>query len=188
MNEQEQQMMEQQYQDSPYQNYPVPMVQRNDKADMIDKINPTLIVEVIRHKLMGQELIDGEWRELPHLKQRAISEIGAWDIANLMLGVSSQNVSISKLNDNEIRQRTLYIVKTMSRMLLDDWRAYGIKNTSQFFFVKEIVISNTFITLKQPEGEVRRKLLMGTTHEQTLHSDQDRNRKKGFLSGLIRGG
>jgi len=145
--------------------YP-PTVPRSDKADIIDKIRPDLIVEIIRHKLMGEELINGRWESIPDLQDRAISKKGAWDISNLMLSASSQNVSLSKLTDNEIRNRTLSIVKTAQYMCLKNWKEYGIKGTDQLRYIHEIVMSNTFITLKQPEGEGIRKLLMGTTQEQ----------------------
>jgi len=69
-----------------------------------------------------------------------------------MTPVSSQNVSLSKLKDNEIRARALSIAKTSQFMCLDNWKEYGINRTSQFHFVHELVFSNTFITLKQPEG------------------------------------
>jgi hypothetical protein len=187
MNEQEQQMMEQQQYDNQFSNYPVPMVQRNDKADMIDKINPDVIVETIRHKLMGEELFDGEWKKTPLLKERALSELGAWDISNIMLGCSSRNVSLSKLTNDEIRARTLNICIAVQRMLLKNWKLYGIKGVDQFSFVHQIVISNTFITLKQQEGEGIRNLIKGTTHEQRLISNQEKQ-KKSFLSGLLRGG
>jgi aspartate/methionine/tyrosine aminotransferase len=46
------------------------------------------------------------------LQRRALTRTGAWDISTLMTPVSSQNVSLSKLKDNEIRSRALNICKT----------------------------------------------------------------------------
>ena len=137
----------------------------NDKADLLDKIKPDAIVEVIRQRLLGKELIGGVWKTNPELESRALTPIGAWDIANLMLGVSSQNVAISKLDDRTIRTRALSIAKTAQYMCLKNWKSYGIKGKDQLYFVHELVFSNTFITLKQPEGEGIRKLLMGTVTE-----------------------
>jgi len=142
-----------------------------DKADLLEKIRPDLIVEVIRNRLLGKELVDGSWVKQEYLQERALTEKGAWDIANLMLGVSSQNVSISKLKDEEIRERALSIAKTAQYMCLKNWKEYGIKGADQLFFIHELVFSNTFITLKQPEGEGIRKMLMGTMSEQTLKSE-----------------
>ena len=34
--------------------YPPAVLPKNDKSDLMDKINPDAIVEVIRHKLMGR--------------------------------------------------------------------------------------------------------------------------------------
>ena len=164
--------------------FPPATIQKGDKADLLDKIKPDLIVEVIRHKLMGEELIDGEWTSIPALKQRALTKIGAWDISNLMLGVSSQNVALSKLNDKEIRNRTLEIVRTAQLMANRNWKEYGIQGADQLEFIHQIVMSNTFITLKQPEGEGIRKLVAGTISEVRQVSSMEQ--KKGLLSSLFR--
>jgi len=150
---------------NPRMNYP-PATIRGEKADLLDKIKPDLIVEVIRHKLMGEEFLNGKWVQNIRLKNRAISEVGAWDIANLMLGVSSQNVSLSKLKDHEIRERTFNICRTAQHLLIKNWKEYGITGTDQLDFIHQIIFSNTFITLKQPEGGGIRDLLKGTTQEQ----------------------
>ena len=138
---------------------------KSDKADLLDKIKPDLIVELLRNKLLGKELKNGVWIANPILQENAVSENCAWDISNIMLSVSSQNVSLSRLKDHEIRRRTLEIVKTVQRKLLSNWKEYNLKSTSQFYFIHEIVISNTLITLKQPEGGGIRDLIKGTTTE-----------------------
>ncbi len=79
-----------------YYNVPVPVQdygdgaipqipQMSDRADLIEKIKPEAVVEVIRMRLLGREFIAGEWVEVEALKQRRLTEIGAWEIANLML-------------------------------------------------------------------------------------------------------
>ena len=139
--------------------YAPPIVMPTEKADLLDKIQPTLIVTAVFHRLLGEEEINGEWIKIPALQDRALTEKGAWDIATLMTPVSSQNVSLSKLKDAEIRARSLSIAKTVQFMALRNWKEYGIKGTDQLHFIHEIVFSNTFITLKQPEGEGIRKLI-----------------------------
>jgi hypothetical protein len=139
--------------------YPPQLAMPSEKADLLDKIRPNLIIEVIFHRLMGEKEINGQWLKDPELSSRALSKRGAWDIATLMTPVSSQNVSLSKLKDSEIRARALSIAKTTQEMCLRNWKEYGINGTDQLKFVHEIVFSNTFITLKQPEGEGIRKLV-----------------------------
>lgn len=166
--------------------YPPTIIHQGDKADLLEKIRPDEIVEIIRNRLMGKEFVDGKWTKIDALQERALTEVGAWDITNLMLPVSSRNVSLSKLNDSEIKTRTFNICKQAQIMCLKNWKEYGIKGTDQLGFVHEIVMSNTLITLKQPEGEGIRKMLMGTMTENRtlLATDQDVN-KKG-LRGLFR--
>lgn len=155
-----------------------PTVARSDKGDLMDKIKPDIIVEIIRHKLMGEEYINGKWVKIEALKSKAITEMGAWDIANLMLSVSSQNVSLSNLTDDEVRSRALEISRTAINMMLSNWKEYGIKGSDQIEFVFQIIFSNSFITLKQPQGEGIRKLLSNTTTEQRLHTTAEE--KRGF--------
>lgn len=165
-------------------NYSYPPMSQNraDKADILDKIRPDVIVEVIKHKLMGEDLINGRWVKQENLKSRALTPLGAQDITNLMLPVSSQNVSISKLDDNSIRMRALSIAKTAQKMCLKNWKEYGITGTDQLEFVHQIVFSNTLITLKQPEGEGIRKLIQGTTSEQrSVITQDDRTGRRGWF-------
>ena len=157
---------------------PPMLAHASDKADILEKIRPDAIVEVIRNRLLGREFVNGTWLESQVLQERALTERGAADIANLMIAVSSQNVSISKLSNDEIRERTLSIVKTAQYMCLKNWKEYGIKGVDQLHFVHEIVMSNTFITLKQPEGEGIRKMIMGVLSEQKVTAES--SEKKGF--------
>jgi hypothetical protein len=150
----------------------------SDKADLLERIKPDLIVEIIRHRLLGEELVDGVWEKVEAFKDRALSEKGAWEISNLMLPVSSQNVSISKLTNDEIRERTFNIAREAQLLCIKNWKEYGIVGADQLGLVHQIVFSNTFITLKQPEGEGIRKMLMGTIQEQNLR--QDSHEKKGW--------
>lgn len=147
-------------------NQAVPVQQRNDRADLIDKIKPDPLVETIRHRLMGEEFINGDWKPVLALKNRSLTPIGAWEIANLMLGVSSINVSISNLKDNEIKERALRIARTAQYLCISHWREYGIRNISQLYFVHEIVFTNALVVLKQAGGGSIQELLKGTVHEQ----------------------
>jgi hypothetical protein len=144
-----------------YSNAP-PLAIHHEKPDLLDKIQPQLIIEAIYHRLMGEVELNGTWVKIPDISSRALTKKGAWDIATLMMPVSSQNVSLSKLKDVEIRMRALSIAKTAQEMCLRNWKEYGIKGSDQLRFVHEIVFSNTFITLKQPEGEGIRNLLKNT--------------------------
>lgn len=167
------------------QNFPPTIIHQGDKADLLEKIRPDEIVEIIRNRLTGKEFKDGKWVTIPALQNRSLTEVGAWDISNLMLAVSSRNVSISKLKDEEIKKRTLNIVTQAQVMCLKNWKEYGIKGTDQLGFVHEIVMSNTLITLKQPQDEGIRKLLMGTIQESNTSLAQGDLQRKG-LRGLFR--
>lgn len=181
-------MEEQQYE---YENnnqlamYPPLPIHKSEKADLLDKINPNEVVEVFRHKLLGEELINGKWEKLEFLQSRALTQRGAWDMANLMLAVSNRNVSISKLDDDSIRKRAMNIARTAQIMCLNNLESYGIKEPSQLRFVNELIFSTALITLKQPEGEGIRKMIIGTLTESKVHSEVQQSDKRGLL-GLLR--
>ena len=143
----------------------VPIPQRSDRADLLDKIKPDLIVEVIRHRLLGEELIGGDWIPVKALKEFALTERGAWEISNLMLGVSSINTSISKLKEEVIKQRVRRIARTAQIMMVAHWREYGIKNSSQLHFVHSIVFTNALVVLFQAGDGSIQELLKGTIQE-----------------------
>jgi len=133
----------------------------NDRASIIEKINPDEIVELIRMRLMGKnkDLQTGIWTTNPALKDNAISEIGAWDITNLILSISNANTSLSKLDDKTIRKRAYSVMEKAVGMMLCNWREYKITNTAQLGYISEIVFSITFITLKMADAEGIRKMI-----------------------------
>lgn len=143
----------------------VPQISPQSKAELIDKIKPEAMVEIIRNRLLGKEWINNQWQDVAALKDRKLSEVGAWEIANLMLGVSSINISVSKFKDREIKERAYRIARSTQRLLISNWRSYGIKNTSQFFYVHEIVFSNTLAVLKQADDASIQDLLKATVYE-----------------------
>ena len=145
-----------------YGNAP-PLSLPSERADLLDKIQPNLIIEVVKHMLLGETEVNGRWVKDPYLQDRALSKKGTHDIITLMTPVSSQNVSLSKLKDHEIRARALAISRCVQEMCLRNWKEYEIKGTDQLRFIHEIVFSNTFVTLKQPESEGIRKLIANTT-------------------------
>lgn len=163
--------------------YGVPQVPRSDRADLIDKINPKEAVENVRQRLLGKDLINGEWRDIPALKERRLTDVGAWEISNLMLGVSTISVSISKLKDIEIKRRAHQIAKTAQYLLVANWLSYGLKNTAQQYYVHQIVFSNTLVVLKQADDASIQELLKGTLHEnrQVYQEPKKENRLRRLL-------
>lgn len=156
-----------------YQAVPVPyQVEKNDKADLIDKIKPEKAAELLRHRLLGEIEENGEWIQKEAFKEFSLSEVGAWQISNLLLGVASQNTSLSKLDDNEIKMRALSIARTAQVMCVMNWVDYNIKNVSQLRFVHECLFTQTFVVLKQADGASIQELIKGTVTEQRLSAPQ----------------
>lgn len=157
----------------------LPTMPKGDRADLIDKIKPEKAVDLVRHRLMGEELIDSVWQKVPALSDRALSEVGAWELSNMMLATATINTSISKLDDSEIKRRLLRISKTTQYLCITNWTKYGIKNTSQLWFVHEIVFTNALVVLKQADGASIQELLKGTvTENRNIMSGEQQNKGK----------
>jgi hypothetical protein len=157
---------------------------REDKSDLLDKIRPEEIIEQIKQRLMGKEWDPNEerWVTNPALRDIALTDIGASSITNLMFPASTRSVSISNLKDEEIKKRLLSLIRTAMKMCLDNWESYGIKHTSQIYFVKEIVYTNTLVVLKQPENEGIRRLLNSVISENRSVSTYGEERSGGILN------
>lgn len=140
-------------------------VMRGDRADLIDKIKPDVAVEYLRHRLLGEVMIDGEWQQIKAYQDLSLSEAGAWQISNLILSVSTLNTSLSKLNDLEIKNRVLSICRTAQYMCNQHWIDYNIRDTSQLRFVHECMFSAALVVLKQADGASIQELLKGTVQE-----------------------
>jgi len=147
--------MEQDY-EAPAIPYPV---DGGGRADLLDKIRPEKIIEVIKNKLMGRELdlSTNTWKDNPVLSESAVSELCANDMSILILSVSNPNTSISKLKDQEIRKRAYSITETAVSMLITGWSRYKITNASQLAYVSDILYSLAFITMKQAEQRGHKK-------------------------------
>ncbi len=172
-------MEEQEYQEvAPAMPYRMP----SDKADILEKIKPDTIVETIRNKLMGrrENPQTGLWEDVKDLKDNAITELGAWELTNLILSVANPNVSISKLKDQEIRKRAYSIMCTAIRMCLANWEGYGITNRAQITYIADIIFSISFITMKQADAEGIRKMIIGIRSESYHHSEADGNKRGMF--------
>lgn len=163
--------------------YGMPQQQRNDRADLLDKIKPEIIIELVRHKLLGETEINGSWEKVKALQGRALTEVGAWELSNLMLGVGSINTSLSKFNEQEIKKRALNISKTAIYMCTTNFREYGIVNATQLHFVNEIVFSSAFAVLKQADGASIQELIKGTVQENRLI--QSEQKKPGVLRRFL---
>ena len=162
-----------------------PNQQKSDRADLLDKIKPEQIVEIIRQRLLGNDFVDGVWKPNPALKSRALSEIGAWEISNLILGTASINTSISKLEDHEIKRRLLNIADTAQMMCLANWQKYEIKNSTQLQFVHAIIFTNGLVVLKQADGASIQELLKGTVYEnRNIQSEPKRESRIKRMLGL----
>lgn len=144
--------------------YAIPQAtQQTDRGDLIDKIKPEAVVEMIKQKFLGNEFVNGEWKPVAALENSKLSEIGAYELSNLLMGVASIATSVSKYKDHEIRLRALSIAKTAQTMAIRKWKIYHITSAAMFPYIHEVLFSVTFAVLKQADDASIQDLLKGTS-------------------------
>lgn len=147
-------------------------------TDFLDKMRPEEIVEVIRQKLLGKEYIKGEWKSVDALKNRRLSEVGAWEISNLALGIANIGMSISRIDKNQANERLRSVNRSAQRNMVTSWRSYGVTSSSQYYYVKEILFSLTQAVLFQATGgSIQELFKSGIIHENRTYSDRPRESK-----------
>lgn len=143
-------------------------VSQDNRADIIDKLNPTDVITAISSKWKGWDFVNGEWKKDADLTETDLSPVGINDITTLMLSVSSQNAVYSDLTNNEINQITLSTIDTLHIMLLKNWKKYGIKEgefIGKMAMIVQIVKNNTRLTLIQARENGLKKFISRTTNE-----------------------
>ncbi len=70
------------------------------------------------------------------------------------------------------------------KMCLRNWKEYGIRSPEQLHYLKDIILSIAFITLKQPEGAGVRTFIQGVTQENRIV--QESPKKEGAISAMFR--
>jgi hypothetical protein len=171
-------------QDNYQGSYAPPLAMPSERADVIDKVQPKNVVEDIRQRLLGKEKVKGRWVDNPFMKERRMSEVGAWEICSLMTPASSQNTALTKFNSNQIKNRLLNIAKTAQFMCLRNWQEYNMKGVDKFWFVHEVVFTNSMASLNQPEGEGMRKFI-GSIGSGEIGYSPESEQPKGIM-GLFR--
>ena len=148
----------------------VPIPQKNDRADLIDKIKPETSLEAVKYMLMGYRYIasSNRWEQNPALQELALTETGAEYISGLMYGVSTINTTISRYDKSEIRARLRNTIKDMLTMIHSKWKEYGIDTVGKVAYVHNLVFSNTMAVLNQAGDGSIQELLKGTTFEQRM--------------------
>jgi len=151
----------------------VPIPQKNDRAELIDKINPSQVVEVTRHMLLGEEWNGTIWVKVKALQNDSLTELGAWKIASQLQGIANISTSISKYKEELIKARLKRIAHNTQIQLVGNFREYGIKNVSQFYFVHNIIFPIAMAVLFQA-GDGSIQDLLGKIKSETTNINSDK--------------
>lgn len=161
----------------------VPVPQRTDRAELIDRINPENIVNLTRHMLLGEQWEGDKWVKVPALQEDSLTELGAWKIASQLQGVANLATSVSKYKEEVIKARLRRLAANTQIQLVGNWRDYGVKNVSQFYFVHNIIFSIAMAVLFQA-GEGSIQDLLGKIKSESTHISQDK-KEPGKIKRLL---
>ena len=134
---------------------------------------------------MGEVKEDGNWNKKSFLQEEAVSEVGAWEITNLVLAVANRNTSICSLKEDDIKKRAYSITRVVIKKIISNWETYGIKNTAQIEYVTEIVFSLSYLALTQPKDGGIKNLIKGITSEVHSVTEVNTPQKKGMLNKIF---
>lgn len=166
--------------------YYQPMIMPSEKSDLYDKIRPEDVVEMMTYYLMGYRFNPQKqvWEYDPKLESISLSYVGASRIAVAWYSVSNKSTSISKVDENYIRERTKIMVRNIMKDCLYFWHEFGIKSDTTFFYIKDLSVSIISLILKQPEGAGVRGLLMGVSQE--VKNINETPKKEGIVGAIFR--
>jgi hypothetical protein len=102
-----------------------------------------------------------------------------------MMGVSTISTTISKLDDREIKGRLLGLTRSTQLDIVANWRAYGITNTAQMWFVHNLIFTNALVVLKQADDASIQELLKGTVTENRNVNTERREPTGGRIKRLL---
>lgn len=157
---------------SQYQGVPAPH-QRSDRAELIDKINPENVISITRHMLLGEDWDGTKWVKIEALQKHCLTEVGAWRISSQLQGIANLATSVSKYDHKLIRERLRRLAKNTQIQLIGNWREYGIRNVSQFYFVHNIIFSIAMAVLYHA-GEGSIQDLIGKIKSESTSINQEK--------------
>lgn len=133
------------------------------KSDILDKINPDEVVEMLYHKLKGEELVNGDWRQVRN--DGVMTDEGARRISNLMLAVSNKNTPLCNLTPEETSARVINVCDDALRIMLENRKKFGITSIGQMYEIHSIVFSIVKMAMNQPQNNGIRNLLNHILYE-----------------------
>ena len=154
------------------------------QAILVEQTNPKKIVKDILCRLKGIEI--NSLDEESKVAEPKMNELGIQKIWFILDSHINQNVTLSNLDKQEIRN----IMDGLSEDLVDDlslnWKIYGIKSKTDLDVINDSVLYNTFMALKRAEGGNEKKWLGQISIEQINQggSKLPNVKKEGFFSKL----
>lgn len=161
----------------------VPMPFRNDRAELIDKINPATVVETARRMLLGEEFNGSTWFKVPALQESSLTEVGAWKIASELHGIANLATSVSKYDTKLITGRLQRMSYNILVQLIGNWRKFGVKNVAMFYSVHNLMRNIAMAVLYQAGGGSIQELLGTIKSENT--NIQTEQQKPGLLRRML---
>jgi hypothetical protein len=163
----------------------VPVPQRSDRADLVDKIKPDPVVELCRHMLLGEEWTGNKWEKVRALQDNSLTELGAWKIASELQGIANVSTMTSKYKEQMIKGRLRRIAFNVQIQLVGNWREYGVKNISQFYSVHNLIFSICMAVLFQAgDGSIQDLLGKIKSENTNISSDKKEPGKLRRILGL----
>jgi len=165
---------------------------KDDTASIIERIDPAIIAERIRHMLLAENFNedDRKWEKIVVETDKDgniiymdayMNELGAAKVSSLFCALVNSNASLSNLSSVEINRAMLTFGDALADLMNFNYKQYDIK-VSEANAIYEIILNNAFFCLKRAQNEGERKFLKTSVRSQeTIRvGDQTQPRRGGF--------
>lgn len=148
---------------------PITNVYSDDTASIIEKIDPAIIAERIKHQLLGEEYEQKSdtWKSVKDRKPY-VNDAGADKLCSMFSSVVNSNASMTNLTDKEINRIMVSFGDALIDLITFKYEEFDIK-VDEAEAIKEIIINNAFFCLKRSYQQGERKFL-GKAYKETGRS------------------
>jgi len=153
---------------------------REDTASIIERIDPFIIAERLRHMLLAERYDENKQQWIAIEGQEPfMNKLGAAKISSLFAAEVNSNASLSNLTDLDINRIMITFGDTLADLMTFRFQEFEIK-ISEVQTIFQIIVDNAFFCLKRALREGERKFLKTSvrSHETIrVGNEEERNRR-----------
>jgi hypothetical protein len=135
--------------------------------------------------LLGEQFDGSSWIKTKELADFSLTPLGAWKISSELQGIANVSTMTSKYEKEMIKGRLRRISQNVKLQLIGNFREYGVKNTSQFYSVHNLIFSICMAVLFQAgDGSIQDLLGKIKSENTNINTERKESGKMRRLLGI----